>query len=97
MTTTINSLLQKNTFQITLAMDGQLSFVTFLYDDIQWTESQTGFSHAGIDGGDGVRFVNLPGSSSHEIRNLVTTSNVGVNGMWMYRVDSSDIIFPETP
>ena len=41
-----------------------------------------------------VRSVALPGSSSNDIRNLTTTSNVEVPGLWIYRVDSSDIIAP---
>ena len=80
-----------NTFEVVLATDGELSFVTFLYADIQWTNGVQG---AGID---------IPGTSSDDLfipgsfsdaRNLPTTSNVGVPGMWMYRVDSSDFIFP---
>ncbi len=69
-----------------MAMDGQLSYVTFLYDDIQWTDS--GRALAGINACDGVRSVTLPGSGTEDIRNLTTTSNVGVEGVWMYRVDS---------
>ena len=87
-----NYTLQENTFQIVMATDGQISFVTFLYDDIQWTRA--GRALAGINGGDGVRSVTLPGSRSEAIRNLTTTSNVGVPGVWMYRVDSSDIVTP---
>ncbi len=68
-----------------MGTDGQLSFVTFLYDDIQWTDS--GHAVAGINAGDDVRSVTLPGSGTEDIRNLTTTSNVGVDGMWMYRVD----------
>ena len=75
-----------------MATNDQASYVTFLYDDIQWTNS--GRALAGINAGDGVRSVTLPESLSDDIRNLVTTSNVGVDGMWMYRVDSSDIISP---
>ncbi len=71
-----------------MSTNGQLSFVTFLYDDIQWTETDQYVSLAGINGGDGVRSVTLPGSRSVDIRNLTTTSNVGVEGLWMYRVDS---------
>ncbi len=84
----IDSLLQtnRNTFQIIMAMDGQLSFITFLYDDIQWTNS--GESQAGINGGDGVRSVTLIQSRSVDYSNLTTTSNVGVESVWMYRVDS---------
>ncbi len=87
--TMIDSLLiqtSRNTFQIIMGTDGQLSYVTFLYDDIQWTDS--GRALAGINGSDGVRSVTLPGSGTEDIRNLTTTSNVGVEGVWMYRVDS---------
>ena len=69
-----------------MGTDGQHSYVTFLYDDIQWTDS--GRALAGINAGDGVRSVTLPGSGTEDIRNLTTTSNVGVEGVWMYRVDS---------
>ena len=34
----------------------------------------------------------LPGSGTDDIANLVDTSNVGVPGLWMFRVDQSDII-----
>ncbi len=87
--TMIDSLLiqtSRNTFQIIMGTDGQLSYVTFLYDDIQWTDS--GRALAGINAGDGVRFVTIHGSGTEDIRNLTTTSNVGVEGVWMYRVDS---------
>ncbi len=74
-----------NTFQVVLATDGELSFVTFLYADIQWINGVIG---AGI-------YIQvseevIPGSFS-DARNLTTTSNVGVPGIWMY---SSDIVFP---
>ncbi len=75
-----------NTFQVVISTDGQLSFVTFLYDDIQWSEDN---SQAGIFFFT-ITHVKIPGSA----RNLPTNSNVGVDGMWMYRVDSSSIIMP---
>ena len=79
-------------------MDDQRSYVTFLYVDIQWTVSTTGIrSLAGINGGDGVRSETLSGSLSENIINLETTSNVDVPGMWMCRVDASEINSPESP
>ncbi len=69
-----------------MATDGQRSYVTFLYDDIQWTDS--GRALAGINGSDCVRSVTLPGSGSEDIRNLTTTSNVGMEGVWILRVES---------
>ncbi len=75
-----------------MATGGQFSYVTYLYDDIQWTGDE-------FDGFVGFfrRFevnVKLPGSRSDAVRNLVNTSNVEVDGMWMFRVDSSEILMP---
>ncbi len=86
------SLFQENTFQVVMAVGDQFSFITFLYDDIQWTDG--GRAAAGINGGDGVRFLNLPVSRSSDNRAYTTNSNVGVDGVWMYRVDYSRIIHP---
>ena len=98
MTTMIDSLLQTNTYQLVMATDGQLSFVTFLYEEIQWTDSGRTDSVSAIAGIDnGALILDLPGSGFDDVRNLVNTSNVGVDGMWMYRVDSSDIIHPGLP
>ncbi len=71
--------------------DGLLSFVTFLYEDIQWSDDD---AFAGIFAGFFFPPVLIPGSDS-DARNLTTTSNVGVPGMWMYRVDSLDLFFPD--
>ncbi|XP_064386806.1 mucin-4-like [Halichondria panicea] len=84
-----------NTFQVVMASDGQRSFVIFVYDDIQWING--GSALAGINGGDGVRSVTVPGSLSLSIMNIMTTSNVGRPGVWMYRVDTPDIINPSEP
>ncbi len=94
--------LQTNTFQCVLATDGLKSFAFFLYADgeIQWTTGDAssgsgGFggtpAHAGFDAGDGVRFALIPESDSPEIINIDTTSNVGVPGVWAFRVDGEDI------
>ncbi len=74
-----------------VATDGQLSFVTFLYDDIQWSDDD---AVAGIYRDDAPPAVVLIPGSDFDARILTTTSNVGVPGMWMYRVDSPDIIMP---
>ncbi len=73
-----------------MSTDGDLSFVTFLYEDIQWSD---GNAYAGFFHGYYGLIEFIPGSNS-DARNLPTTSNVGVPGMWMYRVDSQDIIMP---
>ena len=80
--------------------NGINAFVAFLYADdlIQWT---TGDASGGIDGiggtpaqvgfnaGDGVRYFSIPGSQTAAIVNIDTTSNVGVPGLWMFRVDQN--------
>ena len=75
----------------------------FLYADggIQWT---TGDANGGIDGlggnparvglnaGDGIHFVNVPGSATSSIINIADTSNVCIAGMWIFRVDKPEFV-----
>ena len=74
------------------------TFVIFLYADglIQWTTGRaSGGSDglggtqalAGINAGDGVNSVTIPGSLTHSIIDIAQTSNVGVPGIWIFRVD----------
>ncbi|KAI9561912.1 hypothetical protein GHT06_012874 [Daphnia sinensis] len=83
-----------NTFQLVIASDNQESFTLFAYPDkgIQWIQgigknpnlpdarAQTGFVS-----GDG-RFYVLKGSGSDQVSNLNKLSNIGVPGLWMFRV-----------
>ena len=73
-----------------LTTDGVKSFVFFIYADVQWGEGGIGFN-----AGDGVRFFELPGSRTPEAREVEESSNVGVEGVYAYRVDETDIIGPE--
>ena len=91
---------QTNTFQCILASDGDTSFALFIYDDIQWTtgdasegESGTGGfpAEVGFNAGDGVRFKEVPTSQTDEVINIETTSNVGKEGLWVFRVDQDDL------
>ena len=78
-----------------LAASESESFVIFLYSDLQWT---TGYNSGGDDGlggtealaginaGDGVNSVTIPGSLSPNITNLVNTSNVGDPGVWIFKI-----------
>ena len=77
---------QTNTFQCILASSQSESFVIFQYDDIQWTSS-SGAALAGINVGDGVNHVTIPGSRTSSILDIEETSNVGVPGVWIFRVD----------
>ena len=42
---------------------------------------------AGINAGNGVNFITIPGSRTPSIINITQTSNVGIPGTWMFRVD----------
>ena len=72
-----------------MATDGEKSFVFFTYTDIQWGEGGVGF-----DAGDLMRGFNLPGSRTAETRRLEEFSNVGVEGVYAFRVDPPRILSP---
>ena len=85
-----------------MATNGINSFVIFLYADgeIQWTTGDAsggtdGFggtpAHVGFNAGDGIRFASVPGLQNDSIINITTTSNVGIPGVWIYRVDEESI------
>ena len=91
-----------NTFQCVLASNEFESFVLFLYPDdgIQWTTAfssggTNGFGGneavAGISAGDGVNFITIPGSLTPSIINIANTSNIGVPGVWMFKVGTGKI------
>ena len=55
----------------------------FLYDDIQWAEY--GYEAvAGMNAGDNVHHITIPGSMTSSILNIIETSNVGVPGVWIF-------------
>ncbi len=69
--------------------DGQLSFVFFSYGDIQ-----RGFNaFVGFNQGGGRSF-SVPGSQTPIVDDIETCSNVGIPGLFVYRVDQYDIIQP---
>jgi len=73
------------------------SFVIFLYADgeIQWTTGDSGGTNgfggsealAGINAGDGVNSLTIPGSLTPSIINITQTSNVGIPGVWIFKVN----------
>ena len=88
-----------------MATDGTFSFVVFRYADglIQWTTGDASGGSGGLGGtpaqggfnaGDGTRFLSIPGSRTSAIVNIATTSNVGIPGLWIFRVDLSEIATP---
>ena len=95
--------LQTNTLQCVLATTPIESFVIFLYADgrIQWTagDASGGIGRlggtealAGINAGDGVNFITIPGSLTPEVINITQTSNVGTPGVWMFKVGEGNCI-----
>ena len=82
--------LQVDTLQVVLTTDGDKSFVFFIYTNIQWGEAGIGFN-----AGDGVRSYTLPGSRSPAAKEIEDGSNVGVEGVYAYRVDLPEIASPE--
>ena len=62
---------------------------------IQWTTGDSsggvgGFGGtealAGINVGDGINHITIPGSLTPSIINIAGTSNVGIPGVWMFKV-----------
>jgi len=47
---------------------------------------------AGINAGDGENFVTIPGSLTPSIIDIAQTSNVGIPGMWIFRVDHGMLV-----
>lgn len=78
-----------------LATDGNMTFVLFLYQEIQWGRERT---TVGFNSGDLTRFYNLPESLVGDlVLNLDMISNVGIPGVFAFRVDQDNIILPPMP
>ncbi len=97
--------MKTNTFQCVIAFDGSRTYVMFLYADegINWTagdsHGQNGFGGAdglpafvGFDAGDGKRYLSLNDSYTDNIVNIDEDSNVGMPGLFVFRVDQTEII-----
>lgn len=82
-----------NTFQCVMASDGQNLFVFFLYADIQWIRNAAEIPPAqvGFNAGDGVHYYVLPGSRTEGVANVTTDSNMGVPGMWAFKVSGTTV------
>ncbi|XP_075363904.1 sushi, nidogen and EGF-like domain-containing protein 1 isoform X12 [Mycteria americana] len=98
-----SSLSPVNTFQIVLITDGKLSFTIFNYESITWTtgmHASSGGDFAGLGGiaaqagfnaGDGKRYFNIPGSRTDDIADVEMTTNVGIPGRWVFRIDDAQV------
>ena len=81
--------IQGNTLQVVLATNGSVSFVLFIYLDIQWG----GPTQRGFNAGDGIRSFTLPEAfNTPAVLDLESTSNTGIPGCYIFRVDAQQLI-----
>ena len=59
-----------------------MTFVFFIYGDIQWGDG----ANIGFTAGDGTRSFTVPGALTNQVLNIDEGSNVGVTGVYIYRV-----------
>ena len=83
--------LQANTFQVVIAADQQMTFVFFIYGDIQWGD---GAKIHIRDPRFGYRSFMVPGSGTNQVLNIDEGSNVNVTGVYIYRVDLRSVLGP---
>ena len=84
------SLLQKNTFQAVIVADQHMTFVFFIYGDIQWGDT----ARIGFSAGDGTGFFMVPHALRRQALNIDEGSNVGVTGLYIFRVDQCSVLGP---
>uniref|UniRef100_A0AC35G110 Uncharacterized protein n=1 Tax=Panagrolaimus sp. PS1159 TaxID=55785 RepID=A0AC35G110_9BILA len=95
----------RNTFQAAITTDGRHSFAIFYYNKIQWTtgtasnghhEKGTGGTSAqiGFDAGDSHNRTMLEVSCKDSVINISSMSNVEKPGVFVFRIDSAEIIKP---
>ena len=77
--------LQTNTFQCVFATSATESFVLFLYADGRIQRGNSAL--AGFNAGDGINYETVPGSRTLSIATISRTTNVGIPGIWMFKVD----------
>ena len=62
-----------------------MTFVFFIYGDIQWGDG----ANIGFNAGDGIRSFMVPGALTNQTLNIDEGSIVGVTGVYIHRVDCS--------
>ena len=67
-----------------------MTFVFFIYGDIQWGDG----ANIGFDAGDGTRSFMVPHALTRQALNIDDGNNVGVTGLYIYRVDLCSVIGP---
>ena len=76
-----------NTFQVWLGSDRRVSFVVFLYGDMEWGEN----AQIGFNAGDFVRSFSLPESLTADTVDIELRSNINEEGVFVFRVDSKSL------
>ena len=74
-----------------LYADGRVQWTTG--DDSGGTNGLGGTEAlAGINIGDGINSITIPGSLTPDIINITQTSNVGIPGTWMFKVGEGNVL-----
>ena len=74
-----------------------MTFVFFIYGDIQWNDVVSigiGGANIGFNAGDGTRSFMDPRALTNQALNIDEGSNVGVTGVYIYRVDLCSVFGP---
>ena len=88
--------LQNNTFQCVVAVGGDHTYAIFLYADGLIQSSRNGQVLAGYSAGiNGNSSYTIPGSISQDILKIASTTNIECPGVWVFRLDEEELIFPE--
>ena len=72
-----------------LVTDGERSLILFSYGDIQWGHG----AYPSLRYLDNIVF---PENRTNGTQNIATKSNVGIPGLYIYRVDQEDVIEPSS-
>ena len=67
-----------------------MTFVFFIYGDIQWSAG----ANIGFGAGDWTRSFIVPSARTSQVLNIDEGSNVGVTGVYIYRVDLCSVLSP---
>ena len=67
-----------------------MTFVFFIYGDIQWGRG----ANVGFHAGDGTRSFMDPRALTNQTLNIDEGSNVGLTGVYIYRVDLCSVLGP---
>ena len=67
-----------------------MTFVFFIYHDIQWGDG----ANLGFSAGDGTRSFMVPDALTNQTLNIDERSNVGVTGVYIHRLDLCTVLGP---